>query len=577
MLEPSRSPRAEDRRDTVETTSRGWAVFGLAMLVLIGLIAAWSLREVNISDARVNHTNEVIEASRKLTAQVDHAKISTQEYVAKGDERFEQRYHQAAASAQESLKDVRRLTADSASQQKRLNELAPLVTSELKDLASMIALRSKGVADEADVDSLNMREESELDRIHDLGQQIEDEEYQLLQQRSSERRAQLGRGLAATVSAALLALLSLVLATIQVSRAVKQRDVADRDKQESESIANSLFEAAPQGIVIVDQNGMIVMANPETEKLFGYLPEELSGKSLGALIPERLQNVHTDHRDQFFSNPRNRPTGRDLNLKARRKDGTEFDAEISLGYFKTAKETLAVAFVSDISKRRTDERAIHEQQRELRQLAGKLITAQDDERRRIARNLHDDLSQTLAAIAMDAGRLASKYHSQEIAADLRWVQQHAAEAAEQVRQISHQLHPSILDDLGLKVALEEYCTEFESRSGIVTYFTAENMPDRLPSDISDCVYHIAGESLRNVSKHSRGGAVFVNVGVTGNVLHLSVRDNGVGFSHAGAEVRHGIGIVTMKERARLVGGTVSIHADIAQGTTVSVEVPVNAA
>ena len=577
MLEPSRSPRAEDRRDTVETTSRGWAVFGLAMLVLIGLIAAWSLREVNISDARVNHTNEVIEASRKLTAQVDHAKISTQEYVAKGDERFEQRYHQAAASAQESLKDVRRLTADSASQQKRLNELAPLVTSELKDLASMIALRSKGVADEADVDSLNMREESELDRIHDLGQQIEDEEYQLLQQRSSERRAQLGRGLAATVSAALLALLSLVLATIQVSRAVKQRDVADRDKQESESIANSLFEAAPQGIVIVDQNGMIVMANPETEKLFGYLPEELSGKSLGALIPERLQNVHTDHRDQFFSNPRNRSTGRDLNLKARRKDGTEFDAEISLGYFKTAKETLAVAFVSDISKRRTDERAIHEQQRELRQLAGKLITAQDDERRRIARNLHDDLSQTLAAIAMDAGRLASKYHSQEIAADLRWVQQHAAEAAEQVRQISHQLHPSILDDLGLKVALEEYCTEFESRSGIVTYFTAENMPDRLPSDISDCVYHIAGESLRNVSKHSRGGAVFVNVGVTGNVLHLSVRDNGVGFSHAGAEVRHGIGIVTMKERARLVGGTVSIHADIAQGTTVSVEVPVNAA
>lgn len=576
MLEPSRSPKAEDRRDSVETTSRGWAVFGLAMLVLIGLIAAWSLREVNISDARVNHTNEVIEASRELTGQVDHAKISTQEYLARGDEQFARRYQQAASSAQESLKDVRRLTADNASQQKRLNELAPLVTSELKDLASMIALRNKGVADEADMDSLNMREGSELDRIHELGQQIEDEEYQLLQQRSRDRRAQLRRGLAATLSAALLALLSLLLATMQVSRAVKEREAADREKEESESMAHSLFEAAPEGIVIVNHNGVIVTANPETERLFGYLPHELSGKPLEALIPARLLSVHTNHQVGFFANPQNRPMGRDLNLRARRKDGTEFDAEISLGYFRTAKETLAVAFVSDISKRRADEREILEQQRELRELAGQLITAQDDERRRIARNLHDDLSQILAAIAIDAGRLVSKYHTQQAEGDLRRVQQHAAEAAEQVRQISHQLHPSILDDLGLKVALEEYCREFESRSGITTSFIAEDMPERLPSDVSDCVYHIMGESLRNVSKHSRGGAVFVNVGVTGDMLHLSIRDNGVGFSPTGARTRLGIGIVTMKERARLVGGTVSIHADIGQGTTVSVEVPVKA-
>lgn len=572
MLNLLRSPIVV-KGHSVETTSRGWAVFGLAMLVVIGLISAWSLREVNISDARVIHTNEVIEASRELIAQVDHAKIATQEYLARGDERFARRYRQAASAAQQSLSGLRRLVADNVSQERRLDELEPLLASELKDLESMIARKSNDIAD---LNSLGMREGLELDRIHDLGLQIEQEEYRLLQERSDERRSQMGRGVAATISAALLALLALVLATIQVSRAVKERDAADRQKEESESIAHSLFEAAPQGIIIVNQNGMIVMANPETEKLFGYEAEELSQQSLDALIPERLQKVHIAHRDRFFAAPRHRPLGRDLNLKARRKDGTEFDAEISLGYFTTAKETLAVAFVSDISKRRADERAIQYQQRELRQLAGKLITAQDDERRRIARNLHDDLSQTLAAIAMDTGRLATKYSSPEIAADLRRVQLHATEAAEQVRRISHQLHPSILDDLGLKVALEEYCSDFESRSGIVTYFTAENMPDRLPSDVSDCVYHIMGESLRNVSKHSRGGAVFVNIGVTGDVLHMSVRDNGVGFSQSFPEVRHGIGIVTMKERARLVGGTLSIHADIAQGTTVSVEVPMNA-
>jgi len=268
--------------------------------------------------------------------------------------------------------------------------------------------------------------------------------------------------------------------------------------------------------------------------------------------------------------------GLNMNLKARRKDGTEFEAEISLGHITTAKGSLAAAFVSDISLRRAAESLMQRQREELRQLAGKLISAQDDERRRIARNLHDDLSQSLAAIAMDVGRLASKY-SAEIAKDLRRVQELAAAAAEDVRRISHQVHPSILDDLGLKLALEEYCSEFESRSGIVTRFRTENLPDRMPSDISDCIYHIVGECLRNAAKHSQGGAVFVDVSLVGNVLHLSVRDNGVGFSQSESSARRGIGIVAMKERARLVGGTVSIRADVAEGTTVSVEVPVNAA
>src|SRR6201999_4419449 len=104
----------------------------------------------------------------------------------------------------------------------------------------------------------------------------------------------------------------------------------------------------------------------------------------------------------------------------------------------TAKGSLAAAFVSDISLRRAAESLMQRQREELRQLAGKLISAQDDERRRIARNLHDDLSQSLAAIAMDTGRLASKYSSAEIAKDLRRVQEHATEAAEHVRRISHQ-------------------------------------------------------------------------------------------------------------------------------------------
>ena len=574
MLESS--PSHGNRQDHPERSSRAWAAFGFGMLVVIALIAGWTLRQVSRSDEWVDHTYAVLAASQQMRARLGDAKIATHEYLASGDERYLARYRDAASDTLKSFGVLRGITADNESQQRRLDELQPLLTGELDDLAAMIAVRKNPAATDAEKNTAGSLEGVQADRIRAPVHNFENEEYQLLRRRSAERNTELLRGLGGTMGAALLALIALVFAPIQVSRAVKQRDSANREKQESESLAHSLFEAAPQAIIIVDATGQIVMTNPGTEKLFGYAPEELRGHALEVLVPEHLRTQHVDHRARYFAAPQDRPMGLNMNLKARRKDGTEFEAEISLGHITTAKGSLAAAFVSDISLRRAAENLMQRQREELRQLAGKLISAQDDERRRIARNLHDDLSQSLAAIAMDVGRLASKY-SAEIAKDLRRVQELAAEAAEDVRRISHQVHPSILDDLGLKMALEEYCSEFESRSGIVTRFRTENLPDRMPSEISDCIYHIAGECLRNAAKHSRGGAVFVDVGLVGNVLHLSVRDNGIGFSQYGSGAGRGIGIVAMKERARLVGGTVSIRADVAEGTTVSVEVPVNAA
>ena len=574
MLESS--PVHGSRQDHLEKSSRAWAAFGFGMLVVIALIAGWTLRQVNRSDGWVNHTYEILAASQQMRGRLGDAKIATHDYLASGDERYLARYRDAASDTLKSFGVLRGITADNESQQRRLDELQPLLTGELDDLAAMIAVRKNPAATDAEKNTAGSLEGVQADRIRAPVHSFENEEYQLLRRRSAERNTELLRGLGGTMGAALLALIALVFAPIQVSRAVKQRDSANREKQESESLAHSLFEAAPQAIIIVDATGQIVMTNPGTEKLFGYAPEELRGHALEVLVPEHLRTQHVDHRARYFAAPQDRPMGLNMNLKARRKDGTEFEAEISLGHITTAKGSLAAAFVSDISLRRAAESLMQRQREELRQLAGKLISAQDDERRRIARNLHDDLSQTLAAIAMDVGRLASKY-SAEIAKDLRRVQELAAEAAEDVRRISHQVHPSILDDLGLKLALEEYCSEFESRSGIVTRFRTENLPDRMPSDISDCIYHIVGECLRNAAKHSQGGAVFVDVSLVGNVLHLSVRDNGVGFSQSESSARRGIGIVAMKERARLVGGTVSIRADVAEGTTVSVEVPVNAA
>jgi signal transduction histidine kinase len=262
-----------------------------------------------------------------------------------------------------------------------------------------------------------------------------------------------------------------------------------------------------------------------------------------------------------------------LDLQARKKDGSVIDVEIGLSYIQAATGTLAVAFLSDISRRKADEHAIRQQREDLRLLAGRLMTAQDDERRRIARDLHDDLSQKLAYLSMDIGKLATKPSSREFLEELRVMQRRAADAAESVRHISHQLHPSILDDIGLEAALEQYCEEFEERSGIRTHFSSRDIPDPLPREVASSMYHIFQESLRNVSKHSEAEEVFVTLEFVDGVLRLAVRDEGVGLPANRLKTGAGIGIVGMRERAHLVNGTVSIESQVGEGTEVTVAVP----
>lgn len=344
--------------------------------------------------------------------------------------------------------------------------------------------------------------------------------------------------------------------------------------KETESRAESLFQSAAQGIVIVDPRGRIVMANPATETMFGYKVNELVGQSIEMLVPEKLRGAHQQERAAYFKDPKVRPMGMGRDLQARRKDGSVFFAEISLSYVPSAEGTLGVAFVSDVSKRRADEEELRRRGEELRRLAARLMTAQDDERRRIARDLHDDLSQKLAYLSMDIGKLATKPTSRDLLPELRPLQLRAAEAAETVRKVSHELHPSILDDIGLEAALEQYCDEFERRSGISTQFTSQDVPDSLPPDVAGSIYQIAQECLRNVSKHSQSETVAVSLEGTGGVLRLTVRDQGVGL-RLKQEAAKGIGFVAMTERAHLVNGSLHVESNSGEGTEVRVEVPVN--
>jgi len=210
----------------------------------------------------------------------------------------------------------------------------------------------------------------------------------------------------------------------------------------------------------------------------------------------------------------------------------------------------------------------------LRSLSAKLLQTQEEERRRIARELHDGINQQLAVIIIELGRLAQSKDSppETLSKQLEELRGQAVELAQDVRALSHQLHPAVLEHLGLIAALRRYCTRFAEREGIPTIFTAE--PCHLPNrDLSLCLYRIVQESLRNVAKHSHATQVEVQLQRSGNQLFLRIWDNGIGFirSTDGA----GIGLISMEERARLAGGGLEVRSSPGRGATICVSVPLH--
>jgi two-component system, NarL family, sensor kinase len=241
--------------------------------------------------------------------------------------------------------------------------------------------------------------------------------------------------------------------------------------------------------------------------------------------------------------------------------------------------TLGEIFANALARKRADqdvnarEESLRTAQEELRLLAGRLLQAQEDERRRIAREMHDDWTQRLAVLAIDAAKLETQLHPRSNGhGQLREMRGELVRLSEDVHALSRQLHPSILDDLGLVDALRSECASVTRREGVAVAFRSDGVSGSWPKDVALAVYRVAQEALRNVVKHA--GTQEARVSLTGSSreLILTVQDRGVGFDAAEVRSRQGLGLSSMGERVRLVCGELSVHSEPEQGTTVTVRV-----
>lgn len=254
-------------------------------------------------------------------------------------------------------------------------------------------------------------------------------------------------------------------------------------------------------------------------------------------------------------------------------------------YFKSNGEPDRLRGVSiDITDRKimeeelqAREACLRDSQKELQHIAGRLISAKEQELSRLSRELHDDLTQRLAVLAIEAGKLELKLGESEVSQDestmISRIKDGLIKISEDVHRISRQLHPTILDDLGLIRAIESECAAFKQRKNIEILFTKENVPDRFSADIPLCLYRIVQEGLNNITNHSGAKRCEILLRGGDETIHLAIKDKGVGFDPVEVREKTGLGLISMRERVQLINGNFSIDTKPGKGTIIQVCIP----
>lgn len=354
-----------------------------------------------------------------------------------------------------------------------------------------------------------------------------------------------------------------------VTDITERRRLAQSLRQRDQELA-VLFDHSPDSLVRFDSNMRATHVNAAFEKATGISSKDIVGKPIRELpvpldtvkaVESLVRSVLTTGQPQTAYFP---------------YAGLQGMRDFEVRYIPEFAADQSVAAVFSIARDITEQKKLQElaaaKERDINALTASLITSQEQERRRVARDIHDSLCQHLGALAAEIREVTADLAASNPAKQrLQMARKQALGIVEEARNVAHQLHPAILEDLGLPKALRSLCDEFRQKEGIRVKFRVLDRLRSVPIEAASCVYRIAQEAFNNVARHARAKNVAVLLsGRSG--LHFSIRDDGAGFDPRAVQGAGGLGLVSMQERARMANGELSVDAKPGHGTRVKLVV-----
>jgi PAS domain S-box-containing protein len=570
-----------------------FAVLASLLLAVLALLGYLTISQLLAALNETDHGIRVRAQLRLVRIAVGDMESSQRGYLITGEPRYLEPFKLTSGRIDADIAELGKLTAGDVAQQHALARLRDLVAAkrvELKNTIDTFDARGYTAARALVLADTGKRLMDEIRMVID---DIEAEEGRRLTDRRAEETSTLQRtvmlsvlfcGLLAVLLAAIYYLLGREMsmhAAYEESLAATNADLETRIRErtrsleESQARLNGVVTGAPDAIITIDGTEAVVLANPAAGDMFGYTAQQMVGLPLNQLIPERYRPDHGAHIQRFAASAVvTRRMSAMRVVYALRSDGTEFPVDASISQITIGGKKLYTVILRDISEEIRAKNNLEQSRKELRELTAALEYVQEEERKRIAQELHDDLGQQLTVLKMDASLIRSKLAPEQrdvlrIAERLEGV---LTRTVQSVRRISADLRPAMLDDLGLVPALEELVQHISQHSGLECRLAASEdlrVVDRLATPL----FRVAQESLNNAVKHAQASRITVSLFEEDSRLVMRIEDDGKGITQDDRRKRKSYGLIGMRERVYALGGEFEVRSRERAGTTVEVRVP----
>lgn len=559
---------------TLSRRGLAWTAFAIAVFLLLGgnALLFRATHKLSTSEALVGHAREVKTALEDLGGDVFQASNSGKAYILTGDKDLLRGFNAAQQNIPHKLEVLNRLTGDNPGRSEKLNALKADIQTELLLISNSIQSHQKGRAT-IDADAEVTRDTAELqDRVEKNLRQMADEEDSLLDMRQSAVRDNYRRTLVLIAISFAVALFLLAAQMVLLNYSLVKSQRNENLARQTREIVNAFFASSTVGFGILDSELRYTRVNDVLPRMAALNPADLLGKSVPEIFGPRGTRTEAVLRNVLRTG--SPLLDREISAELPGKPGQV--RHWLVNYFPISGERgdfNQVGIIAvDVTARRNAEEA-------LRKLSGRLLGIQDQERRRIARELHDSLGQYLAGLKIAIEMLSNSPLGKNDAL-LAECGDILDKAITETRTLSHLLHPPLLDEAGFASAASWFVSGFSRRSGIpVSLDLPEGLP-RLSEAVEIALFRVLQESLTNVHRHSHATSAEIRVESDAEQISIEVRDYGRGMPvHILQQIQNegtklGIGLAGMRERVHELGGTFEVTSDDS-GTAVRATVPLS--